>query len=301
MAVNATAYFGISFGLMWSDLGEWLGCFSSLMALFYGGLAYIFIRKGAENVTLAFFSLGLALLFLTIAIPAQIGDRALTTITWAAKGTILIWLSLRLRMSLLRIASYIVFAAMSIRLLFFDTTLSLHDFTPVLNERFLAFIVSIAAIYLAGYLLWRGRDSLWAREQTAWSVYPIFFAVANFFTLVLLSTEVWDFFTKQLSTTTDWTARDGLRSARNLSLTGLWAGYAVILLVVGITRRWRMVRLAALGLLVIPIVKVFVYDVFALEQVYRIIAFIGLGILLLVSAYLYQRHRKTIMGFLTKE
>ena len=204
-------------------------------------------------------------------------------------------------MPLLRIFSYIVFAVMSLRLLFFDTMLDLSDFTPVINERFLAFIVSIAALYLTGYLLWRERDSLWPREQTAWSVYPIFFVAANFFTLVLFSTEVWDFFTKQLSTTTDWAARDGIRSARNLSLTALWAGYAVILLVVGINRRWRLVRLAALGLLVIPIVKVFVYDVFALEQVYRIIAFIGLGILLLASAYLYKRHRKTIMGFLTKE
>ena len=301
MALNATAYFGISFGLMRDDLREWLGVFSLLLSLFYSGLAYVFIRRGAENIRLAFFALGITLLFFTIAIPIQLEDTAWTTIAWAAQGIILIWLSLKLRMPLLRIAGYIVFAVMSIRLLFFDTSLSLRDFTPVINERFLAFAFGIAAMYLAGYLLWRERDSLWSREKTAWSVYPIFFAVANFFTLLLLSTEVWDFFSERLYTTTDWSTRDNIRSARNLSLTALWAGYAVILLVVGINRRWRLVRLAALGLLVIPIVKVFVYDVFALEQVYRIIAFIGLGILLLLSAYLYQRHRKAIMGFLTKE
>ena len=301
MALNATAYFGISFGLMRDDLREWLGVFSLLLSLFYSGLAYVFIRKGAENIRLAFFALGITLLFFTIAIPVQLEDTAWTTVAWAAQGTILIWLSLKLRMPLLRIAGYLVFAAMSIRLLFFDTSLSLRDFTPVINERFLAFIFGIAAMYLAGYLLWRERDSLWLREKTAWSVYPIFFAVANFFTLWLLSCEVWDFFSERLYTTTDWSARDNIRSARNLSLTALWAGYAVTLLVVGISRRWRLVRLAGLGLLIIPIVKVFVYDVFALEQVYRIIAFIGLGILLLVSAYLYQRHRKTIMGFLTRE
>jgi uncharacterized membrane protein len=204
-------------------------------------------------------------------------------------------------MLLLRIASYIVFTVMSVRLLFFDTTLSLSDFTPVINERFLAFIFGITAMYLAGYLLWRERDSLWEREQAAWSIYPIFFAAANFFTLWLLSFEVWDFLTERLHATTVSATRDSLRSARNLSLTALWAGYAVVLLVVGISRRWRLVRLAGLGLLVIPIVKVFVYDVFALQQVYRIIAFIGLGILLLTSAYLYQRHRKAIMGFLTKK
>ncbi|HEY40842.1 MAG TPA: DUF2339 domain-containing protein [Dehalococcoidia bacterium] len=301
MALNATAYFSIGCALMWNELPGWVGGFSFLLALFYGGLAYAFIKKGPENITLAFFALGITLLFLTVAIPVQLKDTAWTTIAWAAQGTILMWLSLKFRMPLLRISSYIVFVVMSIRLLSFDTQLSLRDFTPFLNERFLAFIVSIAAVYLTGYLLWRERESLRPQEKTAWSVYPFFFAVANFFTIWVISFEVWDLFSERIYATTDWAARDGLRSARNLSLTAVWAVYAVILLVVGLTRGWRLVRLAALGLLVIPIVKVFIYDVFALEQVYRIIAFIGLGILLLTSAYLYQRHRKAIMGFLTKK
>jgi len=61
-------------------------------------------------------------------------------------------------------------------------------------------------------------------------------------------------------------------------------------------KRWRYVRLAALGFLAVPIIKVFVYDVFKLELGYRIGAFVGLGILLLVSAYLYQRYSKIIKG-----
>ena len=60
-------------------------------------------------------------------------------------------------------------------------------------------------------------------------------------------------------------------------------------------------RLAGLALFAIPIIKVFVYDVFALEQVYRIIAFVGLGLLLLASGYLYQRYRDAIRGFVTKK
>jgi uncharacterized membrane protein len=55
---------------------------------------------------------------------------------------------------------------------------------------------------------------------------------------------------------------------------------------------------AGLGLLALPIIKLFVYDVFALEQVYRIIAFVGLGVILLASAYLYQRYSKAIKGFI---
>jgi uncharacterized membrane protein len=45
-------------------------------------------------------------------------------------------------------------------------------------------------------------------------------------------------------------------------------------------------------LLAIPIVKVFVYDVFKLEMGYRIAAFVGLGLLLLTGALFYQRKSK---------
>jgi len=423
MVVNATSYFGISYALLWDDLRAWIGGFSLLLALFYGGLAYGVIRRGTENVRLSLFALGTALVFLTVAIPVQLGDRAWTTIAWAAQATILLWLSLRLRMPLLRFFSYAVyiimvvrllfidagmhlpaaqpflnerflaflisiistyfagyllwrernilseteqtswwsvypiflitaslfftvamhtelgnsiwttiawatqgtllvwgslrlhvpqfriygygvFAAVAIRLLFFDTTVDLRTFTPVLNERFLSFLISIIAISLTGYLLWRQKNILQEWEEKIWSVYPVFLVAANFFSIWLLSVEVWGHFSKQLATLAPWELTEpmgvGLQSARNLSLTSLWAVYAAILLFVGITRRLRPVRLAALGLLAIPIVKVFAYDVWVLDAVYQIIAFISLGILLVASGYLYQRYQKAITDFIVK-
>jgi len=274
---------GISCGLMWGDLRVWMGGFSLLLALFYGGLAYVAIKRGAENVRLAFFALGIALVFLTVAIPVQLGDRAWTTIAWAAEGVVFMWLSLRLRMPQLRGFSYAVFAITAVRLLFFDTTVDLSTFRPVLNERFLAFLVSIAALYFTGYLLRQKRKALQDWEEGAWSVYPIFFVAANFFSLWLLSAEVIDYFDHPLA------------------LTALWAIYAVILLVVGMIKRWRPVRLAALALLAIPIAKVFLYDAFVLKGVFLIIAFTGLGVLLLASAFLYQRYNKSIKDFLAKK
>ena len=50
-----------------------------------------------------------------------------------------------------------------------------------------------------------------------------------------------------------------------------------------------------------PIAKVFVYDVFALERGYRIGAFIGLGVLLMAGGYLYQRYSQAIKGFLVEK
>jgi uncharacterized membrane protein len=66
-------------------------------------------------------------------------------------------------------------------------------------------------------------------------------------------------------------------------------------------KRWRLVRLWALGLLIVPIGKVFIWDVWALETIYRIIAFVGLGLLLLIGAYLYQRYSQVIKGVFTEK
>jgi uncharacterized membrane protein len=280
---NGLAYFGISYGLLWSDYRVWLGGFSLLLALFYGGIAYIVLRRGAENVRLGFFALGIALVFLTIAVPVQIGDRAWTTIAWAAEGLVLVWLSFALRMPTLRSYAYPVFAVTTIKLLFFDQIVDTRNYKPVLNERFLAFAVSIAAFYLAGYLLRRMKEGLREWEQGVLPVYPALFVAANFFTVWLLSAEVINYFDT------------------SMALTLLWAIYAVLLLVVGMVKQWRPVRLWALVLLAVPVLKLFVYDVFTLKLLYRIIAFVGLGVLLLISAYLYSRYNKSIRGFIAKK
>jgi len=297
MVISAAAYFGIS-GLLWEDLRTWMGSLYLVLALFYAGLAYIAIRRGAEYTRLGSFSLGIALVFLTVAIPVQLGDTAWTTIAWAAELVVLVWLSFALRLPQLRNYSYAVSVILAGRLLFFDTSIDLNNFRPLLNERFLAFLTGIAAMYLAAYLLWRERKTL-----PEWNIpASTFLVAANFFSLWLLSFEVWDYFGSQLALTpVESTTAIGLQNAQNLSLTVLWTVYAVILLVIGIVKRWRLVRLGALALLAIPIIKVFVYDVFALERVYRIVAFVGLGILLLVSAYLYHRYSKAIRGFLVKQ
>ena len=292
MGLNASAYLGISLGLMWDYYRAWMGGFVLLLALFYGALSYVALKRSAENTRLSVFALGIALGCLTLAIPIQLRDSAWTTIAWAVEATVLIWLSLTLRMPRLRLYSYVVFAIVAVRLLFFDTSVNISTFQPVLNERFPAFAVSIAAMYVSYYLLMRGGKSS-SRGGVATTALLV---AANFFSLWILSFEVWDSFESALQTSA-LPAREGLRNAQNLSLTAVWAIYAVIGLVIGIVKRWRHVRIGAMILLAVPIVKVFVYDVFKLEMGYRIAAFVGLGVLLLVSGYLYQRYSKVIKGF----
>jgi uncharacterized membrane protein len=53
----------------------------------------------------------------------------------------------------------------------------------------------------------------------------------------------------------------------------------------------RRLRIGGLVLLGIAVVKVFLYDLAALESIYRVVSFIALGLLLLVGAFAYQRVR----------
>ena len=425
MTFNATAYFGISYALLFNEYRDWMGGFSLAIAVFYLGMAYIALRRSPENARLSLFAFGIGAIFLTIAIPVQLDDMAWTTVGWATQGTVLIWLSFAMKSHAPRFFGYGLFALVAVKLLSFDTLISVSDDDPVLNLRFLAFSVSIAALYLCAFAVWRNDGRLIEYERRAWSVYPILIVAANFLTLWIFTAEVMDFFDQRLVTVgwaiysallvwisfmlkshsirffaygvfaltalkllyedtpvealthdpvlnlrvlafsvsivalsfsafliwkspqrlttyerdswavypimiglanfwTIWiltaevldyfnhniaTVRfmegsraeiQAMENAQNLSLTVLWAVYALVLLAVGIIGKLRAVRLAGLALLTIPVAKVFVYDVFQLEQAYRVAAFIGLGALLLIGGYLYQRFGRAIREFVTE-
>ena len=84
----------------------------------------------------------------------------------------------------------------------------------------------------------------------------------------------------------------------SLSLSALWTVYAAVLIAVGVIRQERWLRVGGLALLAVPVLKLFLYDSFELEQGYRVAAFIGLGALLLAGGFLYQRYSRQIRGFL---
>ncbi len=74
-------------------------------------------------------------------------------------------------------------------------------------------------------------------------------------------------------------------------LTLLWALYAFGLLLAGLARGVRGLRYAGLALFAVVVGKVFLVDLAGLESIYRIVAFIVLGIVLFLAALLYLRHR----------
>lgn len=72
-------------------------------------------------------------------------------------------------------------------------------------------------------------------------------------------------------------------------LSAFWTVTGLGAVVFGLIRRKGSVRLAGLALLGVAIVKVWTYDLSELEELARVLSFVGLGLLLLAGAFAYGR------------
>ena len=79
------------------------------------------------------------------------------------------------------------------------------------------------------------------------------------------------------------------RYAEGWALSIAWLLLGTALLVAGIAAGGRLLRAAALVVTGIAVVKVFLFDVARLGDLYRVLSFLGLGVSLLLLAWLYQR------------
>ena len=312
IVLNGMAYYGISYAILSDEYRAWMGGFTLLLALFYGISGYGILARYPEQVRLSLFNLGMALVFLTIAVPVQL-DGPWVTIAWAAQMVVLVWLSFLLGMPQLRWAAVAILALVAFQLvvyyfapIFFYQLISYfttpdwqaayfggdRSYWPVVNRRFMAPAAAIAAIFLSAFFTrrWGGRSA-----RPGDGIFATFLLIAaNGLTLFALSAELIDAVNRGFFAIDPEIAGN----VTSLSLSALWAMYAAVLIVLGIVRRSRWPRLAGLGLLAVPVAKLFLYDAFSLGQVYRVTAFIGLGVLLVIGGFLYQRHGRVIRGFL---
>jgi len=76
-----------------------------------------------------------------------------------------------------------------------------------------------------------------------------------------------------------------------VALSVFWGLVGLAAIVVGLVRDVRELRFGGLALLGLGVAKVFAYDLSELDQLYRVLSFVVVGIVLLGGAYAYQRVR----------
>jgi uncharacterized membrane protein len=81
----------------------------------------------------------------------------------------------------------------------------------------------------------------------------------------------------------------------------LWSVFALSLVFNGIKRHISVLRLIGLALFALVAWKVFFIDLARLEQIYRIVAFMVLGMLALGGAFFYMRYQQTFINSVSDE
>ncbi|WP_207515476.1 DUF2339 domain-containing protein [Longitalea luteola] len=93
-----------------------------------------------------------------------------------------------------------------------------------------------------------------------------------------------------------WTAVSGSGNQYKLGLSIVWGLYAMMLVVVGIQKKQKHLRLAAIGLFLVTLIKLFVYDLAGSGTITKTLSFISLGVLLLVVSFLYNKYKDVLFG-----
>lgn len=144
--------------------------------------------------------------------------------------------------------------------------------------------VAAAALMVALYLY--SRDKLLTSRMPAWASLMGFEAVVYSFSFIAASCEL-----------VNSMVQLGIPDATKLGLSIFWGIYALLLIVLGIAWNRKHLRVAAIVLLGVTLVKLFFYDVADLDTIPRTILFVSLGLTLLVISFLYNKYKSAIFGF----
>src|SRR5216683_838585 len=285
---NAANFF-LALSAMYSSETITLTWYALALGAAYLGISFAFKSKfsGKEAQVIYLLHIAIAIAFVTIAIPLKLQHHSghWITLGWLVESGVLLWIAVKTETSFMRYLAGVALGLGIFRLLVFDS--SRMQETVIFNSRFVTYLVAIA---IFGAILYYGKLYGSEREQPFVKLASIGF---NLLALIAFTLEASDYFTRQqyqLSGRDYYAAVYGqLQLAKNFSFSAIWLLYGAGLMAVGFWKQSAFLRWQALVLMALTIGKVFLYDMSELDKGYRILSFIGLGVVLLAISFAYQR------------
>lgn len=283
IATAALGFLGFYALLNWVT-NEWAGAW---LAVGFAAFYLLLLRLPARGVLhaspgiLSDLHLTTVVVFLTLAIPLKTQGRWLT-VGWLAEGAALIWLSSRRSSRLLRVLALLCLMLGLVALLTVNPAASL---TPFFNERFACYCVAIAVFAFTAWVALRRTGE----SKGSWPVLGAGAVLAvNALILLAVGLEI-DNFWWALRWSGDWQQLQQYQMNAQFTYSAWFMVFGAILLTVGFWRRSAFLRWQALALITVTIAKVFLFDMSELAQGFRILSFLGLGVLLMAVSFVYQR------------
>jgi uncharacterized membrane protein len=285
---NAVLGFVAFYGLFEAPAAESFGPWLALMfAAFYLLLVQLpaTARIHKSPPLLSSIHLSTAVVFLTIAIPLKAHGRWLT-IGWLAEGAALLWTSARVGSRLLFVLATLCLGLGLCALLVVNPEIAR---TPFFNARFGTYLVAIG---IFASVVWVARQAQERNRRVgslSWAaVAATALVVINLLALLAASLEIHGYWLLR-QWTGDYQMFHEHQIYEQFCYSAFFMVFGSLLLAIGFWRRSAFFRWQALVLLAISVAKVFLVDVSALSQGFRILSFLGLGALLLAVSFVYQR------------
>jgi uncharacterized membrane protein len=315
LLANAFGFYGTFYSIVKPMHESMLGFYTLIIAIFYIIVAYLSNKNNNEDRALNIFLPGMAVAFLSIVVPIQFSG-AYIAILWFVEACVLYLIALSISNRGFQIMGICVYALGILNFIGWNTKdVISFDFVPFMNKAFGILVVAIISAYTIAYI-YNKYGSI--SEEIKKNGTIIFIVVANIISIYALSTQIIFYFNSQnliiennFSTRSEMvsynggsynnygggldrsnleTARTSNKNKSNTSLSILWAVYAAILTAVGFAKRSSSLRIFGLSLFILTAVKIFI-DVWSLGPLYRIISFIGLGIIALVASFVYVKYK----------
>ena len=242
------------------------------LAAAYATLAWS-VRGFNLEAALHWTALALALLASGVALRF---DAPWIIVAIAAEGAGVAWIGLRVGRTWFRILGLAAIGFACIQWLALATSAPPASQAFLLNARTATGAFVVALLYALAR--WHRR----AGTPAAGLFTPLIVA-AQILTVTVLTLEASAFWEVRT------VSRFDARVASELSISLLWAVYAAALVSVGLRRRFPPARYVGMALFALTVAKVFSSDLKLLAGVYRIAGFLGVGAVLVLVSFLYQR------------
>ena len=263
-------------GLLIDDRGSSSGVTAWVLALTAAHIvlgAFGFRQRMSAEIAGLLVAIGVGLSGITLALAL---DGPVLVVGWSAEAAILAWVARRTGegRALAFASAFLALAALH-TLTVEAPPEALLDGVDHLGEALVATVSVGAAALIMGLLV--DRRDLWM----------VYFGVAAVAFVYAASLGIVDLIQG------DEVERS---QTAQVVLSAFWAGVGLVAIVVGLVRNVRELRYGGLVLLGLGVAKLFAYDLAELEQLYRVLSFIAVGLVLLAGAYAYQRVRSAGRG-----
>jgi len=323
LGAGAFLFATITYTILNPDYHSILGFVAVCIAVVYMLVAFVINKFNPEDRALNVFVPGLAVTFLSLAVPLQFSGPWIA-VAWLVESLVLYFIALSMGNRGFQVMGVVVYALGLFNFFFWNfPDIRGKDFTVFFNSHFVILILAIGIAYTIASIYRRYGSSTVEVQKRGIVAFVI---IANILTVYAFSSQIIFYHNAQLVQASEqyniarqeaanyntgnaaYSANDDLykvyyanissiQNTSNTYVSIFWTIYAALLTAIGFGFRKPSARRLGLTLFIITAIKVFI-DVWSLGQVYRIVSFIVFGVIALAASFAYTKYRDRLKEIL---